>query len=381
MKKELLVCLLLVLIACCPSCTKNSAADNSEKAVINEIYEQKIAPSPTTTIIPTASPTPVVELVPYTGNVQHIFFHPLIAYAQRAFDNDSMSKGYNDWMITVEEFNRILDSLYEKDYILVDYDDIYETKNDNGKALLIKKELKLPVGKKPLIISIDDLNYYEYMIENGNVFKLILDENGDVATYSIDPDGKEIISRDNEIVPILDKFVEQHKDFSFNGAKGIIASTGYEGVLGYRTHELDSPNYEKEKADALKVIKRLKETGWTFASHGYGHLDAVNISSERFQRDTMRWKKEVEVLVGPTNIYIYPFGSAFAYKDTGLKYLLEQGFNILCGVGAGGYFEIYDTCALIDRRNIDGYSFKHHVETLKDLFDVNEVIDSIRPPL
>jgi hypothetical protein len=379
MKKELLVCLLLVLIACCPSCTKNSAADNSEKAVINEIYEQKIAPSPTTTIIPTASPTPVVELVPYTGNVQHIFFHPLIAYAQRAFDNDSMSKGYNDWMITVEEFNRILDSLYEKDYILVDYDDIYETKNDNGKALLIKKELKLPVGKKPLIISIDDLNYYEYMIENGNVFKLILDENGDVATYSIDPDGKEIISRDNEIVPILDKFVEQHKDFSFNGAKGIIASTGYEGVLGYRTHELDSPNYEKEKADALKVIKRLKETGWTFA--GYGHLDAVNISSERFQRDTMRWKKEVEVLVGPTNIYIYPFGSAFAYKDTGLKYLLEQGFNILCGVGAGGYFEIYDTCALIDRRNIDGYSFKHHVETLKDLFDVNEVIDSIRPPL
>lgn len=65
------------------------------------------------------------------------------------------------------------------------------------------------------------------MLANGNVYKLVLDENGDIATYSVAPDGKEIISRDNEIVPMLDKFVEEHNDFSFNGAKGIIASTGY----------------------------------------------------------------------------------------------------------------------------------------------------------
>lgn len=380
-KKKLLFSFLLVSIACCSSCSDNSYEDKSAKAVISEIYEKEISSSPTATIIPTASPTPVIELVAYKGTVQHIFFHPLIAYCERAFDNDSMSKGYNDWMITVKEFNKILESLYEKNYILVDYEDVYEIRNDNGKTILAKKELKLPVGKKPLIISIDDLNYYDYMIDNGNVFKLVIDENGDVATYSVSTDGKEIISRDNEIVPILDKFVEEHNGFSFNGAKGIIATTGYEGILGYRTHELESPNYNKEKTEAIKVVNRLKETGWIFACHGYGHLDAVSISLERFERDTLRWKEEVEVLVGSTNIYIYPFGSAFAYNDPRLNYMLEQGFNILCGVGAEGYFEKYETCALIDRRNIDGYSFKHHVEKLKDLFDVNEVIDGIRPPL
>lgn len=379
--RKMITSLLLASIACCSSCSNQNIEDKSAKAVSNEIYEKEISLSPTITAIPTASPTPPLELVTYKGTVQHIFFHPLIAYTERAFDNDSMSKGYNDWMVTVKEFNEILESLYEKNYILVDYHDVYETKNENGQTVLSKKELKLPAGKKPLILSIDDLNYYEYMIENGNVFKLVLDENGDVATYSIAPDGKKAISQDNEIVPILDSFVEEHNDFSFNGAKGIIATTGYEGILGYRTHELDSQNYETEKAEAIKVVNRLKETGWTFACHGYGHLDAVKISRERLVRDTARWKMEVETLVGPTNIYIYPYGSAFTYKDSGLNYLLEQGFNILCGVGADGYFEKYEPCALIDRRNIDGYSFKHHVEKLKDLFDVNEVIDGVRPPL
>lgn len=386
-KKKIILSFLLVSLSCSYGCSDRNFQDKSTEAASYELDSNKNTASPSvnlstpTATSPVPSPTPTIEPVTYKGTVQHIFFHPLIAYTERAFDNDSMSEGYNNWMITVEEFKKILNSLYEKNFILVDYDDIYENKNENGKVLLAKKELKLPPGKKPLILSIDDLNYYEYMLANGNVYKLILDADGNVATYSVAPDGKEIISYDNEIVPILDKFVEEHSDFSFNGAKGIIASTGYEGILGYRTHKLDSPDYEKEKAEALKVIKRLKETGWTFGCHGYGHLDAVKVSQDRLVRDTERWKKEVESLVGPTQIYIYPYGSAFAYKDPGLDYLLEQGFNILCGVGAGGYFEKYETCALIDRRNIDGFSFKHHAEKLEDLFDVNEVIDNVRPPL
>jgi len=94
----------------------------------------------------------------------------------------------------------------------------------------------------------------------------------------------------------------------------------------------------------------------------------------------LRWKKEAETLVGPTNIYIYPFGSAFPCKDPRLNYLLNQGFNILCGVGIDGYLEKYKTCALIDRRNIDRYSFKHYRKKLKDFFDVDEASNSIRPP-
>ena len=48
-------------------------------------------------------------------------------------------------------------------------------------------------------------------------------------------------------MPILNKFVKEHPDFSLNGEKGVVALTGYEGVLGYRTNELNSKDYEKKK--------------------------------------------------------------------------------------------------------------------------------------
>ena len=40
---------------------------------------------------------------------------------------------------------------------------------------------------------------------------------------------------DYDLVPLLDAFVEAHPDFSYHGRKGVLAMTGYEGVLGYRT--------------------------------------------------------------------------------------------------------------------------------------------------
>lgn len=52
--------------------------------------------------------TPERDLVPYTGPVEHIFFHPLIAYPELAFDGDPMARGYDDWFVTVQEFHKIL---------------------------------------------------------------------------------------------------------------------------------------------------------------------------------------------------------------------------------------------------------------------------------
>ena len=61
-----------------------------------------------------------VRLVPYTGPVEHLFFHPLIVYPERAFDGDRMAAGYDDWFVTVPEFKSILSDLYTNGYILVD---------------------------------------------------------------------------------------------------------------------------------------------------------------------------------------------------------------------------------------------------------------------
>lgn len=321
----------------------------------------------------------VRKLVTYNGPVEHIFFHPLIAYYDRAFDNDSLSTGYNDWFVTVSEFNKILDSLYKKDFILIDFSQMYEEKNENGKNVLTKKSLLLPPNKKPLIISIDDLNYYQYMIDNGNVNKLILDAEGNIATYSVGSKGEKVVAYDNEIITILDGFVKKHSDFSYKGTKGMIALTGYEGVLGYRTNRLNSPAFETERNDALKVVNRLKETGWSFASHSWGHLDMVKVSYDRLVKDTLRWKNEVEPIIGQTKVYIYPYGSAVDTSDAKFKYLLDSGFKLFCGVGPTSNTINYGGYIITDRRPVDGLSMHTNRFKLLDLFDSEEVVDAVRP--
>ncbi|HOJ11979.1 MAG TPA: polysaccharide deacetylase family protein [Clostridiales bacterium] len=321
---------------------------------------------------------PVDALAEYSGPVRHIFFHPLIAYPELAFDGDYMAQGFDDWFITVKEFKKILISLHNKNYILVDINYIYEEKEEEGKKTIVKKNMLLPEGKKPLIISIDDNNYYEYMRQNGVVHKLILDSNGNIADFSITPEGKEIISRDNDIITILDKFVEEHPDFSFQGAKGIIGLTGYEGILGYRTDNPPAPNVEEEKKEALKIVKRLKDTGWSFACHGYGHLDAAKISYETLKKDTQRWKDEVEPLIGKTPVYIYPFGSSLLSKDQKFQYLLDEGFNILCAVGNSDYIEYGPNYIAQDRVHIDGVAFRDRMSILSEMFDIDEIIDDAR---
>lgn len=320
------------------------------------------------------------ERVVYSGPVQHIFFHPLIAYPERAFDGDLEEKGYNDWFVTVPEFRKILESLYQKDFVLIDIHALYEVKTENGKNVLIPKPLKLPKGKKPLILSIDDLNYYQYMLRNGNVFKLILDDMGNIATYSLNLKGQPVVSHDNEIIPIMDQFVREHPDFSLDGAKGVIALTGYEGVLGYRTNELASPSYAEERRQALAVIKGLKESGWSFASHGYGHLNARSISLASLQSDTRRWLEEVEPLIGPTDVYIYPFGASVLPGDPKFQFLLNSGFTVLCSVGPNPYMKFGSDYLMMDRRHMDGIALHYQATSVKDLFDAREVIDSVRPP-
>lgn len=321
------------------------------------------------------------HLIPYQGYIQHIFFHPLIVYPELTFDGDAQARGFNEWFVTVSEFKKILPELYERDFILIDLHDLYEIQEQDGQSLIVKKDLMLPPNKKPLIISVDDINYYRYMIENGTMYKLILDGRQKIAAYSRTPEGEEVISRDNGIVPILDSFVEEHPDFSYRGAKGVLALTGYEGILGYRTDELDSPDFEREKDRALQIVKALKESGWTFASHGYGHLNTREEEYSSIVKDTERWLQEVESLIGDTDIYIYPFGARVETSDSKFEYLQKNGFNFFCGVGPNPYLNYGSNYVLMDRRHIDGVAFFKQADSLRDLFAVEEIIDPVRPPL
>ena len=60
--------------------------------------------------------------------VEHLFFHPVIAYPQWAFHDCGASQseryGLDDWMVTADEYAKILQSVYEKGYILVAIEDV-----------------------------------------------------------------------------------------------------------------------------------------------------------------------------------------------------------------------------------------------------------------
>lgn len=321
------------------------------------------------------------SFVPYEEPVRHIFFHSLIVDTSRAFDGDYMENGYNYWMTTADEFRAMLEELYKNNYVLIDIHDLCrEAVDEEGNVTLIANQPMVPEGKLPLVLSVDDVNYYEYMKEDGFARKLLLDENGEVKNLYIDKDGKELIG-DYDVVPILDSFVKEHPDFSLRGNKGIIALTGYEGTMGYRTNDPESPTYEQDQKDAMAVARRMKETGWQFAVHGWGHRHTAQISYDSLVNDTNRWKTEVGSLVGDTDIYIYPYGEEVDYPSDKLTYLQSEGFRYFCGVWSKAFVSVKDTYVRQSRCNLDGFTMKTRPKAIADLFDTEKVLDISRPEL
>jgi hypothetical protein len=280
--------------------------------------------------------------------VEHVFVHPLVVYPELAYSDVKKLRYMNDWFVTVTEFRSFIAEMYERGYMLVSVRDIFELKD----GIVVPKSFILPAGKKPLLLSIDDLNYYKTMQTHGIAKKLVL-KNGKLLSRIDSPTGEKDIE-DSEAMMIVDRFVAEHPDFSYNNARGIVALTGYKGVFGYRTNETMSPGYEKEKANAIAVAQYLKSKGWIFASHGYRHLDEPHQKEVILERDILRWRAEVEPIVGTTPIHIFPFGS-FLKEPNPLFALLEKsGFRYFFGVSFSTTWQMMTSSAYGDRIPIDG---------------------------
>ena len=358
-------------------------------------------PEPYTILDPTVQPEGGVRdgvtYVPYDGVVEHLFFHPVVAYPELAFDGNSKSDGIDDWMVTAGEYLKILESVYEKGYVLVDIADCWSEQTDeSGQPRMVKNTLYLPEGKKPLILSYDDVNYYEYMLANGFTYKLIIGEDGKLWSWGKDPQGKEVVSRDLDAVTILDKFVEEHPDFSPFGAKGCLSLTGYEGILGYRT-QTDSKSWTAEQEanrqkeiEAVKpIVAELKRTGWTFGSHTWGHISLNTRTFDAVTADMQKWFAEVGSLVGETSVLFYPFGGRLDGDDVqqsgpAFRWMQEHGFRIFCSVGIDSWSKCKsDISAVIcDRLHPDGTTLRSAKarERYMKFYDAKDIIDlSVRP--
>lgn len=348
--------------------------------------------------------------------VTHIFYHSLIVDPSKAFvEGDSAYAGMMQWMTTISEFDKITQSMYDRGYVLVSIYDLFtKTKAEDGTVTISPNQVYLPEGKKAYVLSLDDLSYYHTYDNHGIASKVVLDEEGKPTCEYIQEDGT-VVYGDYDAVPRLDTFLEEHPDACYRGARGIIALTGYDGILGYRTDGVYSAehntnpetyyvdelqqkwldehpdfNWEQECAEAKKVADAMKAEGWTFASHTWGHKKVGDTEYSKLVADTERWLEYVAPLIGGTDAIIFAHGQDLTTTGTydssvdKYMYLKSKGFDVYCNVDSSRYTTTVTSDYFHQgRRNLDGYRIYQDAISdnplTSDLFDASEVLDPQRP--
>ena len=141
--------------------------------------------------------------------VPHIFFHTLVPNTDLAFDGDYREAGYNQVMTTVDEFDKIMEQMYERGWVLVTPYQLYKMEevtedvvvqeaytDEDGQEVpavtekqtvtkMVKQDIYLPEGKKPFVLSQDDVCYYEYMEGDGFPSRLVIGADGKIFWKNI----------------------------------------------------------------------------------------------------------------------------------------------------------------------------------------------------
>ncbi len=332
--------------------------------------------------------------------ITHIFFHTLVADTALAFDGDEDSAGYNQMMTTISEFNAIMQSMYDRGYVIVSPHDMATVSED---GTVSRGHIYLPQGKTPFVLSQDDVSYYHYMDGDGFATRLVVTDAGEVKCEYKCADGTVLVG-DYDMVPLLDSFIKEHPDFSYHGRKGILAMTGYNGVLGYRTdiayktrenlqenqaqflQENPDFDYDKDVAEATRVAEAMKANGWEFASHTWGHRNATDSTAEELETDDGKWQACVAPILGKTDMVIFAFGAdiggwePYTMDNPKFAYFKSHGYHYYCNVDSSQYWvQVSDQCFRQGRRNLDGYRMYYNSDMCSDLFDIKDVWDRARP--
>lgn len=322
--------------------------------------------------------------------ISHLFWHSLIVDPARAFGDPAQGAGFSQYMVTIGEFTKQLEQLYANGYVLVHPDRIAAAGPD---GTMTPTPIVLPPGKTPLVISVDDVNYYEYMDDMGFADKLVVNDDGDVVNLYTDAGGT-TSEGSYDVVPIVDAFIDEHPDFSYRGDKGTLAITGYNGVLGYRssvTSYGDTAATQAEQQQAKVVADALAADGWRFASHTWGHIGMTTSGLGRITEDAAKWDAEVRPIIGDTPFLIYPFGADIAgvekYGPANAKFAFLhdiEGFRYYFNVDGSQqhWMQIGAQSVRQARINVDGITLQKAIDgstLLTPFFDPLSTIDPARP--
>ena len=341
-------------------------------------------------------------MVPWNNpsQIPNLSFHMMIAEPYRTFNHSGYGDTWKWNFITTSEFSKILQQLYDNGYVLVDMDDVITATTTPEGINYEVNTLYLPAGKKPIMFTQTQVNYHTYMVDGngdgladkkggGFASKLILDENGKLTNEMVTKDGT-TLRGDYDFVPILESFIEQHPDFSYRGARAVLAVSGYDGLFGYRTNpgaakKLGQAYYEKELAELPAVLDALRAKGYKFGCYTYDNVAYGEMKVDKIQEDLAKWKEEVTPLLGEVEYLVYAKNSDIS-TGTGLysgeKYeaLKGAGFHYYLGFCENNTPWLVRTNEYIRQGRIvvTGNALQRYPKMFEGLFETIPVLDSNR---
>ena len=334
------------------------------------------------------------------NSIINLSFQMLIADPERAFNHPEWGSSLLKNYLTTNEFRNILQKLYENNYILVNLDDFVSvTTTESGQTTFSYKELYLPAGKKPLMITQTNVNYNLYLVDSDNdmladkggvgiASKLVLDSDGSVTCEMVDANGN-TVTGDYDMIPILDDFVAEHPDFSYGGAKAVIALTGYNGLFGYRTHAegrayFGEEAYAKDVASVQAIAKALEDSGYDLGYYTYGNSSYGRFDLSSIQSEMNSWNTEVVPILGNLDIMVFAqesdISSSVIYADEKYNYLKSCGFDYFLGYSIEGasFTFIADEYVRQGRLTVNGKNIEYNTMWFNNIFDTSDVLEYSR---
>jgi len=335
------------------------------------------------------------------SKVINLSFQLLIADPARAFTNEDYKYSFNKNFVTTEEFTKILQQVYENGYILIRTSDIITAEtNENGATYFQTKPLYLPEGKKPLILTQTNVNYNNYLIDSdddrfpdkdggGFASRLLIDENNNITCEMVDSEGNTVTGA-YDLIPILESFIATHPDFSYKGARALLALTGYDGLFGYRTNAeaaeyFGTFYYEEQKTAAGQMAEALRNRGYELACYTYSNIAYGESSSAQIKADLNNWTIEVQPILGEVDMLVYAQKSDISsepgsYNSELYSILRDSGFKYFYGFVTDGtpWLTVEDHYIRQGRILVDGNNISNNPGWFDGIFDANSILDPAR---
>lgn len=332
------------------------------------------------------------SLIEYNNphDIPNLSFHVLIHDMAKALKSEQYGGSYNKNFVTTSEFTKILENLYRNGYVLVDFESFVGSSTDiNGNQQFAPVPIKLPADKKPVMITETMVNYFAYMIDpngdgttdhSGFASKLVVDGNGDIKAEYVDANGQTNVGN-YDLVPILEDFIKQHPDFSYKGARAILAVTGHEGVFGYRINSAVVANkgndyWEQEVAGAKEITNALREKGYTIACYTYKNDAYANWSSAQIQADLQSWTNQITSIIGNVDTFVFAKTSNIAdYSGNAFQVMYQSGFRYFISNADSPMTEVKPTYVRQNRLMVTGETMQHYSSRFTGLFDCAAILE------